>query len=388
MPKIISLILLCILSAFAETSMLSSSLSTSSKGAPSRSTVSLQPAFAEVQVDSAYVLGPGDFLDLMLEDKYLTVQIYPDGSVAIEECGSVNIGGKTLSEAQTLILDLVAKRYNREYCFVQLSALKKFRVNVMGAVTTIGQQVVEPQTRLSFFIRQVGGVLPNANKEDIWVLRGNDTLHVNYNAMSSSGDFEQDVMLEQGDKIYVPFVAMGDNIALIFPGYRTSVAFQEGRTLQDYFELAGGTRMHNLGYKAVCVREPGKAPRWITLSEMKLTQIAPNTEVEFSVQEMLVYVGGAVNAIGRYPYNPSWHALDYAAAAGINTIAGSWNQIRVWRGNKPTALTLSVTEDQILPGDYIEIPKSHYESFKDFTLFLASLLSVVSSTFIIYMSYK
>lgn len=388
MPKIISLILLCILSAFAETSMLSSSLSTSSKGAASRSTVSLQPAFAEVQVDSAYVLGPGDFLDLMLEDKYLTVQIYPDGSVAIEECGSVNIGGKTLSEAQTLILDLVAKRYNREYCFVQLSALKKFRVNVMGAVTTIGQQVVEPQTRLSFFIRQVGGVLPNANKEDIWVLRGNDTLHVNYNAMSSSGDFEQDVMLEQGDKIYVPFVAMGDNIALIFPGYRTSVAFQEGRTLQDYFELAGGTRMHNLGYKAVCVREPGKAPRWITLSEMKLTQIAPNTEVEFSVQEMLVYVGGAVNAIGRYPYNPSWHALDYAAAAGINTIAGSWNQIRVWRGNKPTALTLSVTEDQILPGDYIEIPKSHYESFKDFTLFLASLLSVVSSTFIIYMSYK
>lgn len=388
MPKIISLILLCILSAFAETSMLSSSLSTSSKGAPSRSTVSLQPAFAEVQVDSAYVLGPGDFLDLMLEDKYLTVQIYPDGSVAIEECGSVNIGGKTLSEAQTLILDLVAKRYNREYCFVQLSALKKFRVNVMGAVTTIGQQVVEPQTRLSFFIRQVGGVLPNANKEDIWVLRGNDTLHVNYNAMSSSGDFEQDVMLEQGDKIYVPFVAMGDNIALISPGYRTSVAFQEGRTLQDYFELAGGTRMHNLGYKAVCVREPGKAPRWITLSEMKLTQIAPNTEVEFSVQEMLVYVGGAVNAIGRYPYNPSWHALDYAAAAGINTIAGSWNQIRVWRGNKPTALTLSVTEDQILPGDYIEIPKSHYESFKDFTLFLASLLSVVSSTFIIYMSYK
>lgn len=368
--------------------MLSSSLSTSSKGAASRSTVSLQPAFAEVQVDSAYVLGPGDFLDLMLEDKYLTVQIYPDGSVAIEECGSVNIGGKTLSEAQTLILDLVAKRYNREYCFVQLSALKKFRVNVMGAVTTIGQQVVEPQTRLSFFIRQVGGVLPNANKEDIWVLRGNDTLHVNYNAMSSSGDFEQDVMLEQGDKIYVPFVAMGDNIALIFPGYRTSVAFQEGRTLQDYFELAGGTRMHNLGYKAVCVREPGKAPRWITLSEMKLTQIAPNTEVEFSVQEMLVYVGGAVNAIGRYPYNPSWHALDYAAAAGINTIAGSWNQIRVWRGNKPTALTLSVTEDQILPGDYIEIPKSHYESFKDFTLFLASLLSVVSSTFIIYMSYK
>lgn len=353
-----------------------------------RSTAALQPAFAEVQVDSSYILGPGDFLDLMLEDRYLTVQIYPDGSVAIEECGSVVVGGKSLLEARALILDLVSKRYKREYCFVQLAALKKFRVNAMGAVALVGQHVVEPQTRLSYFIRQVGNTLPNANTEDVRIIRGQDTLHVDYNAMSAKGVFDQDVMLEQGDKVYVPFVDIGDNIALIFPGYRTSVAYQEDRTLQDYFELAGATRMHNFGYKAVCVREPGKAPRWITLSEMKLTKIAPNTEVEFSVQEMLVYVGGAVSMIGKYAYNPTWHALDYAAAAGINPITGTWNQIRVWRGNKPEPLHLSVTEDQILPGDYIEIPKSHYEAFKDFTLFLASLLSVISSTFIIYMNYK
>ena len=32
--------------------------------------------------------------------------------------------------------------------------------------------------------------------------------------------------------------------------------------------------------------------------------------------------------------------------------------------------------------------ESRYESFKDFTLFLASLLTVVSSAFIIYVNYK
>lgn len=389
MSRIISLIcFLCIFSFSTEESLFGSSMGASVKTSMSRSSVALTPSFAEVQVDSNYILGPGDFLDVMLEEKYLTLQIYPDGSVAIEECGSVIVGGKTFAEARTLILDLVSKRFKREYCFVQLSALKKFRVNAMGAVAMVGQQVVEPQTRLSFFIRQIGGTLPNANTEDIWVIREKDTLHVNYSAMSSKGQFDNDVMLEQGDKVYVPFVAMGDNIALIFPGYRTSVAFQEGRTLQDYFELAGGSRMPNYGYKAVCVREPGKAPRWITLSEMSMTKVAPNTEVEFSVQEMLVYVGGAVNMIGRYPYNPTWHALDYAAAAGINPITGTWSQIRVWRGNQPEALNLSVTEDQILPGDYIEVPKSHYESFKDFTLFLASLLTVISSAFIIYVNYK
>lgn len=357
-------------------------------GLSSRSSIALEPAFAEVPVDSSYVIGPGDFLDLMLEDNYLSVQVAPDGSIAIEECGVVFVGGKPLSEAREMILDLAAKRYKRDQCYVQLSALKRFRVNAMGAIVVVGQQLVDPQTRLSFFIRQLGGFLSNANTEDVLVIRGKDTLHVNFSAMSNKGNFEDDVMLEQGDRVFVPYVNMGDNITMIFPGFRTSVAYSKDRTLQDYYELSGAARMHNYGYKAACVREPGLPPRWITLAEMGETKVAPNTEVEFSVQELLVYVGGAVNYIGRYPYNPSWHALDYIAAAGINTITGSWNQVRVWRGKKPKSLSLSVTEDQILPGDYIEIPKSHYESFKDFTLFLVSLLTVVSSAFLIYATYN
>ena len=104
--------------------------------------------------------------------------------------------------------------------------------------------------------------------------------------------------------------------------------------------------------------------------------------------DVLVYVGGALTRLGQVEYNPSWHAIDYIAAAGINTISGTWSQVKVWRGKNPDALSVSVTEDQILPGDYIEVPKSHYESFKDFTLFLASLLSVVSAAFIIYATYN
>ena len=385
---ILFIALLCV-SLFADDDIFSSGMISAKKGGiSSRSTVAMQPSSAESPVDSNYVLGPGDFLDLMLEDNYLSVQVYPDGSIAIEECGGVVVGGKTLAEARELILDLVAKRYKRDQCFVQLSALKKFKVNAMGAISEVGQQLVEPQTRLSMFLRKVGGTLLSANIEDVQVIRGKDTIHVDYSAMTTKGEFENDIMLEQGDKVYVPFVKLGESVALIFPGYRTSAAYQEGRTLQEYFDLVGGYRLHNYGYKAACIREPGKAPRWIDISEMSKATVAPNTEVEFSVQEMLVYVGGAVNYLGRYPYDPSWHAIDYVAASGINTITGSWNQVKVWRGKSPEPLKLSVTEDQIMPGDYIEIPKSHYESFKDFTLFLASLLTVVSSAFIIYVNYK
>lgn len=374
--------------AFADMGMSEFTTGSGKNVVQQRSNISLTPSYAENAVDSTYKIGPGDFLDIGLENNYLTVQVYPDGSVAIEECGSVSVAGKTLPEVRELVLDLVSKRYKREYCYVQLSALKRFRVNIMGAIPNVGQHPVEPQTRLSYFIRQVGGPLPSANLEDIMLVRHGDTLHIDYNAMSTKGDFSGDVMLEQGDQIFVPYVVLGENVAMIFPGYRTSLAYKEGRTIQEYFELSGAGRLHNYGYKMVCVREPDSEPRWIPITEMSKTTVKPNTELEFTVKEMVVYVGGAVARIGQVEYNPNWHAIDYIAAAGLNTISGSWNQVKVWRGKAPDALSVSVTEDQIMPGDYIEIPKSRYESFKDFTLFLASLLTVVSSAFIIYTNYK
>ena len=387
----VCILLVCVCGCASESMFCNSGVAKSlllGEGSSMRGEASLTPMYAEVAVDSNYLIGPGDFFDLMLEDKYISVQVYPDGSVAVEECGAVYVGGKTFGEAQKMILDLVAKRYKREYCFVQLAALKKFRVNAMGAVGVVGQHLLEPQTRLSWFIRAIGGTLSNANTEDVQVIRGNDTIHVNFASMTMNGDFEKDVMLEQGDKIYVPFIPMGDHISLLFPGFRTSVAYRSDRTLQDYFDLAGANRMHNFGYKAVCIREPDKDPRWISLAEMKNTMLEPNTEVEFFIKELFVYLGGAVNFIGRYAYNPTWHAIDYISSGGVNTITGNWNQVKVWRGDTPKAIPINVATDQILPGDLIEIPKNHYESFKDFTLFMASLLSVISSAFIIYVNYK
>lgn len=388
MQRIISVFLFLCTVAFASDISFGSMTNAKVQGPANRSGIALSPTYAEEVIDSSYVLGPGDFLDIMLEQSYLTVQIYPDGSVAIEECGMVNVAGKTLSEARELILDLAAKRYKRDQCFVQLAALKRFRVNAMGAVAQVGQHLVEPQTRLSYFMRQVGGTVARANTEDVQVIRGKDTIHVNFNDLSAQGDFENDVMLKQGDKIFVPFVSIVDNVTLIFPDIKTSVAYKEGRTLQEYFDLAGGSRRPGNAYKAACVREPGKDHRWVTLNEMKQTTVAPNTEVEFSTQELLVYVGGAVNMVGRYHYDPEMHAIDYISSAGVNPMTGTWNQVKVWRGEAPEALDINVTTDPILPGDFIEIPRSRYESFKDFTLFMASLLSIISSALVVYINFK
>lgn len=357
-------------------------------GSLSRNSIVMTPATSEGVVDSNYKLGPGDYLDIVLEDTYLSVQVYPDGAIIINECGSVNVAGKTIAEAREAILQIVAKRYNPKYCFVQLAQMKKFKVNVMGAARNVGQFVVEPQTRLSYLIRMIGGTLPgNARDDDIRVIRGKDTLHVNYTKNTDEGNINDDVLLEQGDLIYIPFADMANAVTMILPGYRVALPYQKDATVEYYFKLGGGTRYPNMGYNSVTIRDVSGKAKTIPISEQSKTVVEPGSELEFSLQTLMVYVGGAVAGVGRVGYDPSWHALDYIAAAGVTTITGSWDQVKVIRGNRET-LMVNVTEDPIFPGDYIEIPKATYERFKDFTLFIASLLTVVSSAFIIYVNYK
>ena len=66
----------------------------------SRNSMAMEPIAVEGLIDSSYKLGPGDFLDIMLEQETLTLQVFSDGSVAIEECGVIQVAGKTLAEVR------------------------------------------------------------------------------------------------------------------------------------------------------------------------------------------------------------------------------------------------------------------------------------------------
>ncbi len=355
-----------------------------------RGNVSLMPMVVESQVDSNYIVGPGDFFDLFLENNYFSVQVNADGTIAVSECGVINVGGKTLNEAKREILRAISVKYSAQYSSVQLSRLKSFMVSVMGAVPQTGQVPVEAQTKLSTLLRNMGGFLPTADKERIVVIRGQDSLKVDYNKIVRLGDFSSDLVLMQGDRVFVPFVDMSTAVTLVFPDRRVPVPYSDNRTVADYYLMASGSDVESSGLSFIKVVARDGSEKKISTSEAKNTVASASSEIycdNRGSNNQFVYVGGAVAAMGRVPYNPDYHALDYIAAAGVTPFTGTWNQVQVVRGNRET-IDVNATEDEILPGDYIEIPKSRYENFKDLTLFLASLLTVISSSLIIYMSYR
>ncbi len=110
--KILAFFLLLCTGLFAADIGNFSSVPANSPSSFQRSSVTMQPTYSEGLVDSNYKLGPGDYLDIMLENNYLSAKVYPDGNVVIEECGSVNVAGKTIAEAREEILKLVSTRYN------------------------------------------------------------------------------------------------------------------------------------------------------------------------------------------------------------------------------------------------------------------------------------
>lgn len=144
----------------------------------------------------------------------------------------------------------------------------------MGAVPQVGQVLVEPQTRLSRLLKMVGNILPTGRDDDIRLIRGTDTLHIDWPKVSNEGNFEGDVMIEPGDQIFVPFADMKNSVTLILPNYRSAVPYVEGRTIQDYFKIAGGDRLPNMGYQSVVIRDKDNSSRSIPVKDIDKTVVS------------------------------------------------------------------------------------------------------------------
>ena len=209
--------------------------------------------------------------------------------------------------------------------------------------------------------------------------RGGDTLRVDYSLYGNEGNDAVNVTMEQEDVVYVPFSRQESSITIEVQGTQKSLPCVPGKTILAYLGEAHIDQQMN--FKWVKIKKPGLAAETYELKDVGDMTLEPKTVIEFWHREPAVYVGGAVARMGRAIYNPEFHAIDYIAASGVTIVTGSWSQVTVTRDGK--SMSIDPHKDEILPGDYIEIPQSRYEAVKDVVTFLASLLSLVATAIII-----
>ena len=344
-----------------------------------RNTIATEPLKLETTVDSTYTVGLGDYFEILTPKGFDVVQVSPEGNISVPSCGMVMVDKMKLNEAKDAIKKLLSSKFDERYIQVQLVRPKKMTVSVLGAVQAPGRATVEQQTRLSGVITLGGGFVGMADKKNIKVIRGNDTLTVNYNEYESEGKGEVNLMLEAGDVIFVPYIKSEATISVETVAANVTVPYVEGRTLGEYLDKTPGAM--DMKAKWVKVKKPSGTVDVYELTKARDLRLEPQSHIELWNKDPYIYVGGAVAAVGKALYTPGLHAIDYIGASGVTVITGSFR--RVTRIRNGRCESIDPYNGEIQPGDYIEIPRSIYESVKDVTLFLASLLSVVATAIII-----
>ncbi|WP_407441496.1 polysaccharide biosynthesis/export family protein [Fibrobacter sp.] len=344
-----------------------------------RNTVAQEPYDLEQVIDSSYVVGPGDFFEILSPKGFDVVQVSPEGNISVPSCGVVTVDKLSLSEAKAALKNMLVSKYDERYVQVQIVRMRKLQLSVLGAVAKPGHKVMNPQTRLGSAVEAFGGFQPLADKKHVKVYRDKDTLDIDYTLFESMGVDEVNLMLHSGDVVYVPYTTSEGSIAISTPVSSYTVSFVEGRTLGEYIDKLGGVVESKVRWAKV--KKPDGSVSTYELADARDLRLEPKTEVELWSNEPFVYVGGAVTMVGKVPYNPDYHAIDYIATSGVSIVTGSLSRATRVRDGKRESI--DPYKDDIKPGDFIEIPRSIYESVKDVTLFLASLLSVVATAIII-----
>ena len=342
------------------------------KGAMQREWMLQNPISLEGPIDSNYVIGPGDFFEILLPNGSEFLQVSPEGSLAIQGCGMVDVSGLELKNAKKKILEKLKIRYDQRFTGVHLAQLRRFPVSVQGAVLNPGQIIVSGQARAKEAIYMVGSYKHTANKDSVYIYRKGDTIST-----------AENIILQAGDIIEVPHKDWRKTVHFYYAGKTATIPYFPERTIKEYIKEAGINIDQN--FTEVSIRFPEENfTRWININQINNFVLEPMNEVGFHIQAPFVYVGGAVAAVGRVPYTTSMSPADYVATSGVTLITGDMQRITVVRNGKRISTDWATGE--ILPGDFIEIPRTVYEQTKDVTYFIASLVGIVATTLTIYLA--
>ncbi|MAK16486.1 MAG: hypothetical protein CMQ70_00780 [Gammaproteobacteria bacterium] len=177
------------------------------------------------------------------------------GMVNIPEIGKISLNNLTLSEAQTLIYDLIESAYlgTKPYLSIVEASLKK--VSVIGAVNNNGTFLVNPFVSISEAISYAGGLTNGASLRKVKVIRKNGSVEeVDLYKFLVFGDRGVDLNLENGDTL---LIQKTDNFISLKGAVQTVKIFEfmKDETYEDIIGYAGGFKRNtNISKIAVVIR--------------------------------------------------------------------------------------------------------------------------------------
>lgn len=190
-----------------------------------------------------YIVGPGDRFRITIVGPVVETHegiVTPEGELVLPGIAAVSVAGRDLSTIKAMLRDRVAERYSEADVSVSLVEVRRFQVNVLGAVEKPGTYVATAMEPVGALIDAAGGLADGASERNIIVTRlGGETERVDLERYTNTGDMDANPPVVDGDVVYVPFA---ESRVGIFGGVNRPGTYElvSGETLHDLLGVAGG----------------------------------------------------------------------------------------------------------------------------------------------------
>ncbi len=319
----------------------------------------------------SYVVGPGDaFLITIWSalENSIPAQVSPSGKLIIATIGAIDVDGKSLTEVQTLVTEAAGSKYRNSTVSVNLARVRQIRVHVTGQVMQPGPYEALAVHRVSDLIAQAGGLTSWAFERGVEI-RHLDGSHdnVDLHKYTKLGDLQANLPLRGGDVVHVPAIDLKQGTVHVEGTVNDPGAYQlaQGETITDFLlRVDALTRRADLSN--IYVERKGA-----TNGQVDIIPVFPylngqsNGHAELALQDgdvvkvpqrkEDVYVIGAVQQPGTYPYVPGLTAQDYLGFAGAMFQANSPDKARVYRHDSD--IREKGKDVPVGPGDTVFVPK-------------------------------
>ncbi|HXG48977.1 MAG TPA: SLBB domain-containing protein, partial [Methylomirabilota bacterium] len=317
-----------------------------------------------------YRLGPGDVMVLVITGDVEFVhelQVTREGFIVIPQVGQIYVSNLTMEELNALL----RRRLGRSYSGIQagttrfdvtIARLRTNQIFVVGEVAQPGAYQLASVATVLNALYAAGGPTARGNFRDIVVRRqGQPVARLDLYDYLLTGDTRSDVILEQGDVVFVPVRGVRASItgAVIRPAI---YELDGGETLSDLVRTAGGfaagAELRRIAVHRVLPapeRGPGPAPRAVVDVELGMAAerdgagrdalrgvVIPALTLEDGdsvvvdylpppSRSLFVSIGGMIRKPGSYPWRPGMTLRDLVTVARGPTIGADLREALIAR---------------------------------------------------------
>jgi len=288
----------------------------------------------DLPVGPDYVVGPGDGLSIDLwggvsQRFFRTVD--REGRVSLPEAGPVLVSGKSLSDVQENLQQILRTQYRDVSAEVSLARLRTIRVYEVGDVANPGAYDISSLSTPLNALFAAGGPTPKGSLRIVKHYRGNQLVQtVDLYDLLLHGVKSDMLRLDNGDTVLVP--PIGPQVTVEGMVRRPAIyELKDEKNLASVLELAGGllptAALRHIEVQRLFAHEkqtmlsldiPDVANSGQVTSQLEQFEIRDGDRIRvFPIapyNQDAIYLDGHVLRPGRYSYRKDMHVTDVVAS--------------------------------------------------------------------------